>query len=64
MIIASSPSIQEFIEKMVGLLVKTFASLGPAGQKLLAIVLTAGLAVGYGSSALVCSNQKQHTKIK
>jgi hypothetical protein len=40
-------------------LVRTFTSLGPAGQKLLAIALTAGLVVGYGSSALVCSNQKK-----
>jgi len=40
-------------------LVRTFTSLGPAGQKLLAIALTAGLVVGYGSSALVYSNQKK-----
>lgn len=40
-------------------LMKVFSSLSPAGQKLLAIVLTAGLAVGYGSSAIICSNQKR-----
>jgi hypothetical protein len=35
------------------------SELNPAGQKILAIALTIGLAVGYGSSAIACSNQKQ-----
>jgi hypothetical protein len=49
----------EYLKQASEQLVRTFTSLGPAGQKLLAIALTAGLVIGYGSSALVCSNQKK-----
>jgi len=49
----------EYLKQASEQLVRALTSLGPAGQKLLAIALAAGLVVGYGSSALVCSNQKK-----
>lgn len=49
----------EYLKQASEQLMKAFSSLSPAGQKLLAIVLTAGLAVGYGSSAIICGNQKR-----
>lgn len=49
----------EYLKQASEQLIRTLTSLSPAGQKLLVIALTAGLAVGYGSSALVCSNQKK-----
>ena len=49
----------EYLKQASEQLVRAISTLSPAGQKLLAIALTAGLVVGYGSSALVCSNQKK-----
>lgn len=55
----SSQSITDLIKNLVAQFVNALYGLSPAGQKILAIALTIGLAVGYGSSAILCSNQKQ-----
>ena len=49
----------EYLKQASEQLMKAFSSLSPAGQKLLALVLTAGLVIGYGSSAIICNNQKR-----